>query len=168
MDSEWWRSWEFRGTDCGWRNNWVSFGQRWWYVLVLPFGINWHIHTKLVLIQTDVQELWSPSTAFLSTMRQKGYALFAPGRLDAPVHRLPSTQLALPCSRMLAFNHHDSMSSWGVSPRGFVDPSFRCDKSFHSRVCLTNLSLRHNISTSAIKKYLEQERMPIWLGFPNC
>ena len=119
MDSEWWRRWEFCGTDCGWRNNWVHLGRDDGTGLFYFLGLI-NIHTKLVLIQTDVQELWSPSTAFLSTMRQKGYALFAPGHLDAPMHCLPSTQLALPCSCMLAF------------------------KSFHSRVCLTNLSLRHN------------------------
>ena len=81
--------------------------------------------TNLVFFCTTTDEFWSPSTTFLLSLRQKGYALFVPGLQDIVMSRptvtnripylasLPSTQLATSPSRLLNPNYHDSITFIG-------------------------------------------------------
>ena len=80
------------GAECRWRCNRLWHQSWWWY------GNHWQLLTWLILtfvhivfIRTDVHEFWSPSTQFLITMREKGYALFLPGSTDKPMPHPPVT-----------------------------------------------------------------------------
>jgi hypothetical protein len=49
----------------------------------------------LVFIRTTAYEFWSPSTAFLFSLRQKGYAFFVPGPQDMLIPH-PSVTIRVP------------------------------------------------------------------------
>lgn len=96
---------------------------------------------KLVFIRTTTYDFWSPSTAFLSSLRQRGHALFVPGPQDMRMPH-PSVTICIPSSypvsssltqlashsRLFNPDYHDSVEG------GFGSPAFIGDISKDGRI----------------------------------
>lgn len=77
-----WRRWEcrkLRWVQGMWWNCGIRHRYGWWYVYPTPFRSKVLMNLfRLVYYQTDEDSFWSPSTAFLSTMKENGVTHFSP------------------------------------------------------------------------------------------